>query len=176
MSLTFCVGIRLMSPATLMSGDYFFVLHPHQMDDFHLKHAPERQLAFTPFFRNIAAQDRRHIAQEMELICVPAGTTLFSMDERKELDLYVVHAGWLSVNTVINGRERLLYTAKRHNLLGELGLLENRRKITVRTISDVQLLRWPEERYRQYYQDNEWLRFNLADRLLNLNKKVQRLA
>jgi|UPI000380B91E CRP-like cAMP-binding protein len=153
--------------------------HPtirHQMEAFHQQHAPERQLAFTPFFQSISAQERRNIAQEMEIICLPAGTNLCTIDERKNLDFYVVHAGWLSVNTSINGRERLLYTAKRHNLLGELGLLENRRKITVRTISDVQLLRWPEDRYRHYYQNNEWLRFKLADRLLHLNKKVHSLA
>ncbi|MDQ6978672.1 MAG: cyclic nucleotide-binding domain-containing protein [Mariprofundaceae bacterium] len=146
------------------------------IEAYHQDHAAERQLAKTPFFHQLKLDERRKIAQQMELITVTAGETLFRIGERDNLDMYIVHAGWLSVNVEVKGRLHLLYTAKRGNILGELGLRNNQRTMTVRSISDVQLFRWPERQYRDYYLSHEWLRFKLADRILNLNKKTLNLG
>ncbi len=135
-------------------------------------HAPERQLGRTPFFRHCGPEERREIATQMEWVHLDAGETLFQVGERHALDLYVVVAGWLSVNTVVEGRERYLHTAKRGNVLGDLGLLENIRKTTVRSVSSAELLRWPEEAYRAHYLRSEWLRHMLADRLLRMEEKI----
>jgi|UPI0003827743 CRP-like cAMP-binding protein len=145
------------------------------INDYYSGHAAEQQLAQTPFFHKLTLKEQRDIAQQMERITVAAGETLFSVGDRTNLDLYIVHAGWLSVNVAANGRQHLLYTAKRGNVLGELGLRSNQRNVTVRAISEVQLFRWPENLYRDYYLSHEWLRFKLADRLVDLNKKIHSL-
>ncbi len=135
-------------------------------------HAPERQLAMTPFFRHYLEEERRYIAAQMEIVHVAGGETLFSFGDRAPLDIFVVLSGWLGVNTVVNGREHYLCTAKRGHIIGELGLLENMRKYTVRTVSDVTLLRWPEAAVRDYFLQHESFRHQLADRLLKLRENT----
>jgi len=145
------------------------------VEAYYQDHATERQLSITPFFRRLKLDERREVAEQMELVTVAAGETLFSIGERTNLDMYVVYAGWLSVNVEVKGRLYLLHTAKRGDVLGELGLRSNQRTVTTRAISEVKLFRWSESQYRSYYLSHEWLRFKLADRLISLNDKINHL-
>ncbi len=129
-------------------------------------HMPERQLATTPFFSPLPAEERRAIAEQLELVHCAAGTTLFTFGEQTKLGLYVVVAGWLSVNTMVNGDEQYLYTANPGHLLGEKGFLERSRQYTIRAVSDAQLLYWPEEACQEYMQYHDDFRYMLAERAL----------
>ncbi len=141
----------------------------------HRIYLPERILSETPFFRHYTTAQRRRIASQMTLLNVAADTTLFEHGVRDELDLYVVVSGWFSVSVPVNGSLRHLYTAHAGDLLGELGVLQNVRRLTVRAVSEGQLLCWPEAMYRQNFMTDEALRSRLNRRLQRLNKKIAAL-
>ncbi len=141
------------------------------LQNYYDSHLAERQVAQSPFFRELSVTERRDIAEKMTVVKLAGGETLCTVGEHHALNFYIVILGWLSINTVTKNRESLLYTAKAHSVVGELGILENRRKVTVRAISDVQLLCWSEEDYRAYYRTHESLRHQLTDRLLRLSEK-----
>ncbi len=138
-------------------------------------HISERMLGEAPFFRHYTTAQRRQIASQMSLVDVAADTTLFEYGARDELDFYVVVSGWFSVSAPVRGSLRHLYTASVGDVLGELGVLQNVRHLTVRAVSEGQLLRWPEAMYRQCFMKDENLRNTLSLRLQRLNQKITAL-
>ncbi len=152
--------------------------HPtflENLEHSHRIHEPERLLGMTPFFRKYSSAERRLIASQMEFVELEANEDLFCVGERRNLDFYVVTGGWLSVGVPIQGIESHLYTAKRGNVLGELGVLENIRKTHARAISQARLLRWPEAAYRDYFLRSASLRHQLTERMEQLKKKIASL-
>jgi CRP-like cAMP-binding protein len=130
-------------------------------DQFH-QHLLEHMLMNIPFFTSLPTDAIRQTCQQMTLIHVPSGTTLFEQGERESLDMYVLKSGWMNLNYTWHDREYHLCTLKAGDTCGELGILDNQRKVTVRAITDVALMRWPEDAFKQSYQQHYSLRDHVS--------------
>ncbi|MDQ6979740.1 MAG: cyclic nucleotide-binding domain-containing protein [Mariprofundaceae bacterium] len=122
------------------------------------EHVLEHMLTNIPFFSSLPGDVIRQTCQQMELLHIPGETTLFEQGERENLDMYVLKSGWMSLNYRWHDREYHLCTLKAGDTCGELGILENKRKITIRAITKIELLRWPEAAFKHSYQQHYSLR------------------
>ncbi len=146
-----------------------------QLDEYYQIHLLERQLAHHELFATLSDDQRKRVCGEMKTVHLDAGNTLFQQGSTEELGLYMVRSGWLSVNVEIAGHHQLLYTAKAGDVIGEIAIVEQRRRFSVRAVSDVVLIHWPEEDYRRCYANSVVLRHCIADRLLIYQQAISEL-
>jgi len=145
------------------------------MEDQFNEHLLEHMLMNIPYFSSLPVDAIRKTCQQMELIHMPSGSTLFEQGQREHLDMYVLKSGWMSLNYRWHDREYHLCTLKAGDTCGELGILDNQRKITVRTITDVELMRWPEASFKQSYQQHYSLRDHVSASMERYKKVMENI-
>jgi|UPI000379EEAC CRP-like cAMP-binding protein len=141
--------------ATLKKLCYQFPQLQQWMKKQHVNHLFEHMLSNIPFFAHLTPKIIHHISREMQLINFAAGTTVFQQGETINLDLFILKSGWVNLNYEWNHREYHICTLKAGDVFGELGLLQGVRRVTARAITEVKLVRWSEENFREVYAQHD---------------------
>ena len=114
------------------------------------------QLSIASVFEAVPIELRQKIASKMTSVKLPAGQTLLKSDE-SSLDCYLVRAGKLAINLMINGSERLLKTVETGGILGEMAVaVGGKRTATTRAVTDCILMKLNGDDYvKMYNESNE---------------------
>jgi len=123
-------------------------------------------LANIPFFGGLTTLNLQAVCQQMETINFTAGEVIFQQDDNQHLDLFIIRSGWVNLNYEWHGRTYHLCTLKSGDVLGAVGMLEQKRKVTARSIASSQLMRWREADFKSAYTQCYQLRDNIANSMI----------
>lgn len=135
-----------------------------------------KQLALAPMFSILDALTWKFVAQHMSHIELHAGTSLFEYAE-KSSDVYLVRAGHLNINVVINGEELPLKSVSRGEVIGEMAIVNHgRREMTVRAITRCSLMILKEKYYQDIFNNDLELQWFLSQRKRSFLREIKHLS
>jgi len=126
------------------------------------------QLSISSVFGEVPIELREKVALKMTSVKLPAGQTLMRSDEFS-MDCYLVRAGKLAINLLINGSERLLKTVETGGILGEMSIaVKGKRTATTRAVTDCILMKLNGDDYANFYKESPKLQ-----EVIKKRKKLQ---
>ncbi len=118
---------------------------------FHLR-ARERLLHNISFFSRLRDGDILDIAKSLRNQHVAPGEFVFRQGESTRQGMFILQSGWIAIDYQWHGANHTLCMLKAGDSFGELGILQNVRQVSARSVSHTQLLAWPESHFRQAYE------------------------
>lgn len=112
------------------------------------------QLSIASVFGEVPIELRQKIALKMTSVKLAAGQTLTKSGETS-MDCYLVRAGKIAINLIINGSERLLKTLETGGVLGEISVaVGGKRTATTRAVTDCILMKLSGNDYAEIYKES----------------------